>query len=156
MTGLGALGIALYIDTCSSSPPEDRTKEALRCVFAEELEMSNLIVNCLLYCILVAKEKDGLRGKIDQSEGQMSAALTRLKNSMVSEGHMSPEALKAWVERGGIPHPDADSPGEIGRESNLKLHRDPPLSLPERPGPAVPFIFIYIIYIIFVKSNPHV
>ncbi|KAI9514980.1 hypothetical protein NQZ68_028932 [Dissostichus eleginoides] len=79
VTGLGALGIALYIDNCSSSPPEDSTKEALRCVFAEELEMSNLIVNCLLYCILVAKEKDDLRGKIDQSEGQMSAALTRLR-----------------------------------------------------------------------------
>ncbi|XP_063759057.1 uncharacterized protein LOC134877481 [Eleginops maclovinus] len=97
VTGLGALGIALYIDNCASSPPEDSTKEALRCVFAENTEMSNLIVNCLLHCVLFATEKHNLRGKIDQSEGQLSTTLTRLKNSIVSDGHMSPEALKAWV-----------------------------------------------------------
>lgn len=40
---------------------------------------------------------ENLRRDIERLESRLSAALTRLKNSLVRDGHMSSGALKAWV-----------------------------------------------------------
>ncbi|XP_030266872.1 uncharacterized protein LOC115578162 [Sparus aurata] len=99
LAGLGALAIAIIIDSNSSSPPEESAKEALRCVFAEEKasEVRVHINECLKRCVMYIKNKAKLVGEIERIEVQLSAAITRLKDSMVSDGHMRPEALKAWV-----------------------------------------------------------
>ena len=95
LAGLGALAIAIIIDSNSSGPPVVSTKEALRCVFAEEKasEVWDLIDECLKRCVMHIKNKDKLVGEIERIEVQLSAAITRLKNM----GHMTSEALKAWV-----------------------------------------------------------
>ncbi|XP_073350862.1 uncharacterized protein [Pagrus major] len=88
LAGLGALAIAVLIDMDSSGPPEESTKEALRRVFAEEKasEVWDHIDNT-----------EELGADIRRIEVQLSAAITKLKNSMVRDGHVTPEALKAWV-----------------------------------------------------------
>lgn len=99
LAGLGALAIAVLIDIVSFSPPEESTKEALRCVFAEEKasEVWDLVDECLKRCMMHIKNNDRLKSDIERIEWQLSAALTKLKNSMVRDGHMSSQALKAWV-----------------------------------------------------------
>ncbi|XP_036944214.1 uncharacterized protein LOC119013621 [Acanthopagrus latus] len=99
LAGLGALAIAIIIDSNSSGPPEESTKEALRCVFAEEKasEVWDHIDECLKRCVMHVDNTEELLGDIRRIEVQLSAAITRLKNSMVRDGHMTSEALKAWV-----------------------------------------------------------
>ncbi|XP_030263904.1 uncharacterized protein LOC115575761 [Sparus aurata] len=100
LAGLGALAIAIIIDSINSSgPPEESTKEALRCVFAEEKasEVWDHIDECLKRCVMHINNTEELVGDIRRIEVQLSAAITRLKNSMVRDGHMTSEALKAWV-----------------------------------------------------------
>ncbi|XP_030264018.1 uncharacterized protein LOC115575814 isoform X2 [Sparus aurata] len=102
LAGLGALAITIIIDIIidnSSGPPEESTKEALRCVFAEEKasEVWDHIDECLKRCVMHINNTEELVGDIRRIEVQLSAAITRLKNSMVRDGHMTSEALKAWV-----------------------------------------------------------
>ncbi|XP_029292645.1 uncharacterized protein LOC115011631 [Cottoperca gobio] len=99
LAGLGAFAIAVFIDVVSFSPPEDSTKDSLRCVFAEEKasEVWDQIDECLKRCMAHIKNKDELRSNIERIECQLSAALTKLKNSMLRDNHMSSQALKAWV-----------------------------------------------------------
>lgn len=99
LAGLGALAVAILIDVVSSSPPEESTKGALRSVLAEQKasEVWDLVDECLKRCAMHINSTENLRRDIERLESQLSAALTRLKNSMVRDGHMSSEALKAWV-----------------------------------------------------------
>ncbi|KAL7377713.1 hypothetical protein ABVT39_003457 [Epinephelus coioides] len=99
LAGLGALAVAVFIDVITFSPPEESTKDALRCVFAEEKasEVWDQIDECLKRCTMHINDDDELRSNISRIECQLSAALTKLKNSMVKDGHMTSPALKAWV-----------------------------------------------------------
>ncbi|KAL7378992.1 hypothetical protein ABVT39_021668 [Epinephelus coioides] len=99
LAGLGALAVAVFIDVITFSPPEESTKDALRCVFAEEKasEVWDQIDECLKRCMMHINDDDELRSNISRIECQLSAALTKLKNSMVKDGHMTSPALKAWV-----------------------------------------------------------
>lgn len=122
LAGLGALAVAIFIDTSSSSPPNKSTQEALRGVFAEEKvsKVWDLIDECLKRTMIFINQRDELVNNIKQLEGQLSAAITCLKNSMVSDGHVSTRSLKVWVNGaafhlqmlihlvrlGGIPTPD--------------------------------------------------
>ncbi|KAM8724473.1 uncharacterized protein AB9X84_004135 [Acanthopagrus schlegelii] len=100
LAGLGALAITIFIDVISASSSSSETvKEALRCVFAEEKasEVWDHIDECLKRCVVHVDNTEELLGDIRRIEVQLSAAITRLKNSMVRDGHMTSEALKAWV-----------------------------------------------------------
>ncbi|XP_031703757.1 uncharacterized protein LOC116383800 [Anarrhichthys ocellatus] len=99
LAGLGAFAVAVYIDTVFFSPPEESTKNALRSVFADEKasEVWDQIDECLKRCVMHLCDNNKLTGDIERIEYLLSAALTKLKNSMVRDGHMSSSALKAWV-----------------------------------------------------------
>lgn len=99
LAGLGALAVAILIDIISFSPDEESTKEALRCVFAEEKvsEVWDLIDECLKRCMMYFNQRAELVSNIKHVEIQLSAALTKLKNSMVRDERMSSHALKVWV-----------------------------------------------------------
>ncbi|XP_042249291.1 uncharacterized protein LOC121884506 isoform X2 [Thunnus maccoyii] len=99
LAGLGALAIAIFIDIVSFSPAEESMKDALRCVFAEEKasEVWDQIDECLKRCRMNFTNRHELSSDLKQIEGKLSAALTKLKNSMLRDGHMTNEALKAWV-----------------------------------------------------------
>lgn len=98
LAGLGALVIAVFIDTASFSP-EDSTKVALRSVFAEEKtsEFWDQIDECLKRYTININNKEELINDLRRIENQLSMALTKLKNSMLRDGQMSSPALKAWV-----------------------------------------------------------
>ncbi|XP_075944395.1 uncharacterized protein LOC142946767 [Anarhichas minor] len=98
-SGLGALAVAVFIDVISCSLPEESTKDALRSVFADEKasEVWDQIDECLKRCVMNLHDKDEFTGDLRRIECLLSTALTKLKNSMVRDGHMSPSALKAWV-----------------------------------------------------------
>ncbi|GAA6236229.1 uncharacterized protein LOC108891188 isoform X2, partial [Lates japonicus] len=70
LAGLGALAIAVLIDLIFLSPSKDSTKEALRCVFAEEKasEVWDQIDECLKRCTMNIKNKDQLRSDIERIE----------------------------------------------------------------------------------------
>ncbi|XP_030262686.1 uncharacterized protein LOC115575053 [Sparus aurata] len=99
LVGLGALAIALLIDINSSDPPEESTEEALQCVFAEEKasEVWDHIDECLKRCVMHIDNTEELVCDIRRIEVKLSATITKLKNSMVRDEHMTSEALKAWV-----------------------------------------------------------
>lgn len=99
LAGLGALAVCIVIDILSFSPPEKSTQEALRCVFAEEKasEIWDQIDECLKRYRMHIKDSCKLRSDLERIEGQLSTALTKLKNSMLRDGHMKTETLKAWV-----------------------------------------------------------
>ncbi|XP_042249297.1 uncharacterized protein LOC121884508 isoform X2 [Thunnus maccoyii] len=99
LAGLGALAVAIFIDIVSFSPPEESMKDALRCVFAEEKasEVWDQIDECLKRCMMHINDDQKLSSDLQRIECQLSAALTKLKNSMLRDGHMTNEALKAWV-----------------------------------------------------------
>ncbi|CAK6980092.1 uncharacterized protein LOC122966230 [Scomber scombrus] len=99
LAGLGALAIAVFIDIVSFSPPEDSVKDALRCVFAEEKasEVWDLIDECLKRIRMNIDNRHQLRSDLERIEHKLSEALTKLKNSMLRDGHMTTDALKAWV-----------------------------------------------------------
>lgn len=99
LAGLGALAVAVFIDTSSSSPPNKSTQEALRGVFAEEKvsKVWDLIDECLKRTVIFIKQRDELVINIKELERQLSAAITCLKNSMVHDGHVSTRSLKVWV-----------------------------------------------------------
>ncbi|XP_065821208.1 uncharacterized protein [Labrus bergylta] len=99
IAGLGALAIAIIIDMVSFSPPEESIKEALRSVLAEEKtsEVWDLIDECLKRFTMHFENRNKLRSDLERIESQLSLALTKLKNSMVSDGHMSNQSLKVWV-----------------------------------------------------------
>ncbi|XP_063326972.1 uncharacterized protein LOC134625646 [Pelmatolapia mariae] len=96
LAGLGALAFAIFIDIISSS---ESTKEALRCVFAEEKasEVWDQIDECLKRCMMHTNDDAELINNIRRIQHQLSAALTKLKNSMMRDGQMSSRALRAWV-----------------------------------------------------------
>ncbi|XP_035850309.1 uncharacterized protein LOC118493698 [Sander lucioperca] len=97
--GLGPLVIAVLIDMVIYFRPEESTKDALLSVFAEEKasEVWDQIDECLKRCMMHINNDHELATDIRRIECQLSAALTKLKNSMVRDGHMSSQALKAWV-----------------------------------------------------------
>lgn len=99
LAGLGALAVAIFIDTSSSSPPNRSTQEALRGVFAEEKvsKVWDLIDECLKRTMCFINQREELVTNIKQLERQLSAAITCLKNSMVNDGHLSTQSLKVWV-----------------------------------------------------------
>lgn len=99
LAGLGALAFAIFIDIVSGSSSSGSTKEDLRGVFAEEKasEVWDQIDECLKRYLMHMDDDAELVSSIGRLEGQLSAALTRLKNSMLKDGHMSSRALKAWV-----------------------------------------------------------
>lgn len=99
LAGLGALAVAILIDTVSFSPAEESTKDALRCVFAEQKasEVWDQVDECLKRSMMHINDGAELKNDIRRLEGELSAALTRLKNSMLRDGHMSSQALRAWV-----------------------------------------------------------
>lgn len=99
LVGLGALAVAVFIDTSCSSPPDKSTQEALRGVFAEEKvsKVWDLIDECLKRTMILINQRDELVTNIKHLERQLSAAITCLKNSMVNDGHMSTQSLKVWV-----------------------------------------------------------
>ncbi|KAK9529622.1 hypothetical protein VZT92_013702 [Zoarces viviparus] len=98
LAGLGALIIAIFIDSAFSVTKES-TKDALRSVFADEKasEVWDQIDECLKRCAMHLHDNDELTGDLRRIEDRLSLALTKLKNSMVRDGHMSSSALKAWV-----------------------------------------------------------
>ncbi|KAK9529624.1 hypothetical protein VZT92_013704 [Zoarces viviparus] len=98
LAGLGALILAIFIDSAFSVTKES-TKDALRSVFADEkaLEVWDQIDECLKRCAMHLHDNDELTGDLQRIEDRLSLALTKLKNSMVRDGHMSSSALKAWV-----------------------------------------------------------
>lgn len=122
LVGLGALAIAVHIDLSSLSPPQESTREALRCVFAEEkvTAVGDLIDECLKRTIIYMNHRDELVSSLKHLERQLSTAITRLRNAMVNDGHMSTQSLKVWVNAaafhvqmlihlvrlGGLPSPD--------------------------------------------------
>ncbi|XP_071401279.1 uncharacterized protein [Centroberyx affinis] len=97
--GLGALAVAIIIDITSRAPAEESTKDALRSVFAEEKasEVWDQIDECLKRCVMNVNNRAELQSDLKRIECQLSTALTKLKNSMVRDGEMTPQALKAWV-----------------------------------------------------------
>ncbi|XP_038564844.1 uncharacterized protein LOC119895659 [Micropterus salmoides] len=99
LAGLGALAIAIFIDVISAASSSEATMEALRSVFAEEKasEVWDQIDECLKRCMMNINNRAELVSDIKRIECQLSAAVTKLKNSMVRDGHMSHQALKAWV-----------------------------------------------------------
>ncbi|XP_035852561.1 uncharacterized protein LOC118494116 [Sander lucioperca] len=99
LAGLGSMAISIYIDSFFPSPPEESMKDALRSVFAEEKasEVWDQIDECLKRCMMHIHNDYELATDITRIEVQLSAAPTKLKNSMVRDGHMSSQALKAWV-----------------------------------------------------------
>lgn len=122
LVGLGALAIAVHIDLSSLCPPKESTREALRHVFAEEKVTAtwDLIDECLKETIIYINHRDELVSSLKHLERQLSTAITRLRNAMVNDGHMSTESLKVWVNAaafhvqmlihlvrlGGLPGPD--------------------------------------------------
>lgn len=99
LAGLGALAVAIFIDAISATSSSDTTRDALRCVFAEEKasEVWDQIDECLKRCVMHIDNNNELMTDIRRTECQLSAALTKLKNSMARDGQMSSRALKAWV-----------------------------------------------------------
>ncbi|XP_060882850.1 uncharacterized protein LOC132954328 [Labrus mixtus] len=99
IAGLGALAIAIIIDMVSFSPPEESIEGALRSVLAEEKtsEVWDLIDECLKRFTMHFENRNKLRSDLERIESQLSVALTKLKNSMVRDGHMSSQSLKGWV-----------------------------------------------------------
>ncbi|XP_065821270.1 uncharacterized protein [Labrus bergylta] len=99
IAGLGALAIAIIIDMVSFSPPEESIEEALRSVLAEEKtsEVWDLIDECLKRFTMHFENRNKLRSDLERIESQLSLALTKLKNSMVRDGHMPNQSLKVWV-----------------------------------------------------------
>ncbi|CAK6980091.1 uncharacterized protein LOC122966230 [Scomber scombrus] len=99
LAGLGALAIAVFIDILSSSPSKESVKDALRCVFAEEKasEVWDLIDECLKRIRMNIDNRHQLRSDLERIEHKLSEALTKLKNSMLRDNHMTTDALKAWV-----------------------------------------------------------
>ncbi|KAI3359135.1 hypothetical protein L3Q82_002596 [Scortum barcoo] len=99
LAGLGALAATVLIDTMSATSSSDAMKDALRCVFAEEKasEVWDQIDECLKRCVMHINDDGELKNDISRIERQLSAALTKLKTSMLRDGHMSSQALKAWV-----------------------------------------------------------
>lgn len=97
LCGLGALAIAVLIDIVSFSPPEESTKGALCSVFAEQKasEVRDPVDECLKRCVMHINSTENLRRDIERLESQLSTALTRLRESMVRDGHMSSGVLKA-------------------------------------------------------------
>ncbi|XP_051276096.1 uncharacterized protein LOC127374591 [Dicentrarchus labrax] len=99
LAGLGALAISVIIDVVSFVPPEETVKNTLQSVFAEEKtsEIWDQIDECLKRCVMHIDNDDELKSDLERIECQLSAALTKLKNFMMRDGHKSSQALKAWV-----------------------------------------------------------
>ncbi|GLD60651.1 uncharacterized protein AKAME5_001252600 [Lates japonicus] len=85
LVGHGAVVVAILIDRDYLSPSEESTKDALRSVFAEEKasEVWDQIDLCLTRCRINLKNKDEQRSDIKWIERKLSAALIKLKNSML-------------------------------------------------------------------------
>lgn len=100
MAGLGALALAIFIDSISaSSSSSESTVDSLRRVFAEEKasEVWDQIDECLKRCMMHMEDAEELQSDMKRVETQLSAALTKLRSSMLRDDLMSSEALRAWV-----------------------------------------------------------
>ncbi|CAJ1075478.1 uncharacterized protein LOC121503361 isoform X1 [Xyrichtys novacula] len=99
LAGLGALAIAVLIDMVASTSSEEATIKALQSVFAEEKssEVWNLIDECLKRYRMYIGDTTELRRSIHRMEDQLSTALTRLKNSILRDEHVTNQAVKVWV-----------------------------------------------------------
>lgn len=99
VAGLGALAIAIFIDVLSDISPGQSTKDALHEALAEQkvLEVWDLVDETLKRCEMHLKNKRQLASDLQRLEAELSVALTRLKNSVLRDGHFSSQALKIWV-----------------------------------------------------------
>nr|XP_046270487.1 uncharacterized protein LOC124072823 [Scatophagus argus] len=89
LAGVGAPALAVFIDIVSFSPPEEKTKEALRCVFAEE--KASEVWDQIHECLKREQARAGERREAHRVPAE------RRHHSMLRDGHMSSQALKAWV-----------------------------------------------------------
>lgn len=99
LAGLGALALAVFIDSISNTPSDQSIKDALREVLAEQKasEVWDLVDETLKRCVVNVQNRTELARDVQRLEEMLSLALTRLRNSMLRDGHISNQALKVWV-----------------------------------------------------------
>ncbi|XP_028331556.1 uncharacterized protein LOC114481193 [Gouania willdenowi] len=99
--GLGALVIAMILDVFAKSLNKQTlgTAEMLERVFAQEKanEVRDLMEEYLKRLQINLAHPQLQLAETRRAEVELSAQLTRLKNSMVKDGHMGTRFLKQWV-----------------------------------------------------------
>ncbi|KAL4593637.1 hypothetical protein GN956_G26433 [Arapaima gigas] len=99
--GLGALVISMLIEiaVAASRIPTESHANMLRRVFAEEKvsELRDLMDEYLKRYRVNLINNDELLKDTRRLEHQISTQLTRVRNSMLKDGHMNSRALKQWV-----------------------------------------------------------
>lgn len=99
LAGLGALAVAIFIDSLFDVSPGPSTKTALQEVLAEQRvsEVWDLVDETLKRCEMHLGNNAQLVSDLQRLEAELSVALTRLKNSVLRESHVSGQAVKVWV-----------------------------------------------------------
>lgn len=99
LAGLGSLALAVLIDNISNTPPAQSIKDALQKALAEQKasEVWDLVDETLRRCVVNVHNRTQLASDVQRLEEGLSLALTRLKNSMLRDDHISNQALKVWV-----------------------------------------------------------
>lgn len=99
LAGLGSLALAVFIDIISNSPSDQSIKDALLEALAEQKasEVWDLVDETLKRCVVNVHNRTQLASDVQRLEEELSLALTRLRNSMLRDGHISNQALKVWV-----------------------------------------------------------
>ncbi|MEQ2212665.1 hypothetical protein XENOCAPTIV_003020 [Xenoophorus captivus] len=99
--GLGALVITLLLETIAKSwrKPTIGTAEMLQRVFAQEKgnEVRDLMEEYLKRLRIYLRRPEEVPAQTRQLELQLSTQLTRLKNAMMKDGHISTRLLNQWV-----------------------------------------------------------
>ncbi|MED6248735.1 hypothetical protein ATANTOWER_004210 [Ataeniobius toweri] len=99
--GLGALVITLLLDNITKSwgKPTIGTAEMLQTVFAQEKgnEVRDLMEEYLKRLRMYLRRPEEVPAQTRQLEPQLSTQLTRLKNAMMKDGHISTRLLNQWV-----------------------------------------------------------
>lgn len=99
LAGLGTLALAVFIDIISETPPAQSITDALREALAEQKasEVWDLVDETLKRCVMNVRNRTQLARDVQRLEENLSVALTRLRNSVLRDGHISSQALKVWV-----------------------------------------------------------
>lgn len=99
LAGLGALAVAIFIDSFLVDSPGDSTKSVLQEVLAEQKvsEVWDLVDETLKRCEMHLANRRQLISDLQRLEAALSMALTRLKNSVLRDGQITSQALKIWV-----------------------------------------------------------
>lgn len=97
--GLGALVISIILELILGTNDQVTTGDILRRVFAEEKasEIRDLMDEYMRRLTLNLRSPRLQLEDTRRIEAMLSVQLTRLKNSMLTDGHMSPRALSHWV-----------------------------------------------------------